>query len=328
MKRLGVLILALVCAIGLCSCRVRTTRPRPGEGEGSARETAAGLSSGEDSLEGASGAESAGEPSADARRQENPQAQRKEYDETAAAEIDPARERSIRAPGEEEGLGEAGSPEDASAAHLREDADLPARQLVAAEHAQNKGVSEEAAMADSALTYYSVLLEERAASLFECKRLSVYWETARDRVTVYRSSMEHELILRAGAYDVSARLLEENLQVDDGWVVRKNPGVIVKIVPSGAIERGAEGQRAALAGREEWETVDAVRSGRILLLSEEILSKEWLRTAAALAVARTAYPDLYADVDLDEALRLLSREATGSDPQETYYYYTDQGGTK
>ena len=93
------------------------------------------------------------------------------------------------------------------------------------DEAEQKGVSEDAAEADSAMTFYSVLLQERTDSLFECQRMNVYWETKEDHRTVFKTSAEHQLMLKAGAYDVSARLMEPNLHVDDGWSVRKNPGL-------------------------------------------------------------------------------------------------------
>ena len=79
------------------------------------------------------------------------------------------------------------------------------------------GEDPDAEAADSALTYYTVLLQDRMGSLFECQRANVYWETAQDHVTVHKTSPEHALILQSGAYDVSSRLLPENLLVDDGW---------------------------------------------------------------------------------------------------------------
>jgi ABC-type Fe3+-hydroxamate transport system substrate-binding protein len=196
---------------------------------------------------------------------------------------------------------------------------------VAAEEAEQMGVSEDAEAADSAMTYFTVLLQDKMGSLFECQRLNVYWETAQDHVTIHKTSPEHALILNAGCYDVSARLLPENLLVDDGWVARKNPGVIVKIVGGGVLdsERSAKAMADSLRSREGWAAIDAIQNRRILLLSEDLLQAPYLQTAAMVMIAKTANPDLFADVDLDHMLQMLMEEATGTLPTAVYYYKED-----
>ncbi|MBQ8953046.1 MAG: hypothetical protein IJ048_02930, partial [Clostridia bacterium] len=257
---------------------------------------------------------------------ENPDAPRKEYDENAPAEIVPGRERLLH--GEGEGNGAPAPQEEAaeSASRLDEGAEETATQTVAAQEAEQAGVSEDAEAADSSMTYFTVLLQDRLGSLFECQRANVYWETAEDHVTIFKTSPEHQLILNAGAYDVSARLLQENLRVDDGWVARKNPGVVVKVVDGGALGSGvsspgaAKAIRQGLLAREGWASMDAVRGGRVLLLSQELLEAPYLQTAAMLMIAKTANASLFADVDLSEALQMLAEEATGTLPTGIYYY--------
>ena len=163
-------------------------------------------------------------------------------------------------------------------------------------------------------------------SLFECQRAYVYWETQEDHVTVYKTSMEHTLILNAGAYDVSARLLPENLRVDDGWVMRKNPQVIVKIVDSSILGSAVYSSGAAkamynsLCTREGWANIDAVKNGQILLLSGEYLKAPYLQTAAMVMIAKTANPDLFTDVDPQQMLEMLCEEATGTLPAGTWFF--------
>ena len=144
-------------------------------------------------------------------------------------------------------------------------------------------------------------------------------------MTVHKSSPEHALILAAGCYDVSARLLPENLRVDDGWVLRKNPGVIVKIVDGGVLnsEQSARAIADRLQSREGWAAIDAIQNHRVLLLSEELLHTPYLQTAAMVMIAKTANPDLFTDVDLDDMLQMLIEEATGTLPTAVYYYRED-----
>ncbi len=264
------------------------------------------------------------------RTRENPDAPRKEYDENAPAEIVPGTERLLHTEGGGSGASVPSEDAEKAVSRLNEQAEEPAVQTVAAPEAEEKGVSEDAEAADSALTYYTVLLKDRGGSLYECQRAYLYWETAEDHVTVHKSSPEHTLILGAGAYDVSARLLPENLRVTDSWVVRKNPQIIVKVADSGILGSGVSSAGSAkalcreLCLREGWPGIEAVKSRRVLLLSRELLDAPYLQTAAMLMIAKTAYPDLYADVDLSQALRLLSEEAAGT-ARPGIYYYAEEG---
>ena len=264
---------------------------------------------------------------------ENPESSRKEYDETAPAEIVPGTDRSLHHEGEGSGAPVSDETAAETADQQNDGAEDTATQTVAAQEADEMGVSEDAEEADSAMTFYTVLLQDRLGSLFECKRLNLYWETAEDHVTVHKTSPEHGMILDAGAYDVSARLLPENLRVDDGWIGRKNPGVIVKAVSGSVLGSGTVSTAAArriyteLLSREGWAAIDAVRNNRVILLSEELLQAPYLKTAAALMIARVAYPDLFPDIDTDKALNMLAEEATGSMPAGIFYY-DQQGGIR
>ena len=323
----ALLLIPLLC-LALSGCRVRTSgtgsTDRPGEQENTASvQTALPGSLPEES---ADASESREEEAPGEQTRENPEASRREYDENAPAEIVPGTDRAVHGEGEGSGAFAPGEEPDAAVAKLNSEAEETATQTVAAEQAEQMGVDENAKEADSAMTYFTVLLQDRMGGLFECQRLYVYWETPEDHVTVFKTSPEHDLILGAGAYDVSARLLEENLRVDDGWIGRKNPGVIVKVVDRSVLGAGVSSTGAAqrvyegLLAREGWAAIDAVRNGRVLLLSEELLGAPHLQTAAMLAIAKTANPSLLADVELARAIEMLSEEAAGSIPAGIFAY--------
>lgn len=326
-KRMLLLFLSLCLLVLLSGCRTRTgsVTEHASAGESPAEEPAADVS-GPLPGEEADAGENAVPDDSSGRTRENPEASRREYDENAEVEIVPGTERLVHTEGKGDGapVPDEEAPEKVS--RLNEQAEQPAVQTVPADRAEQKGVSEDAETADSAMAYFTVLLQDRTRSLFECQSLNVYWETEEDHVTIHKSSPEHDLILSAGTFDVSARLLPENLRVDDGWVVRKNPGVIVKVVGSdvlgnGVFSAGRAGDLArSLAARESWSGIDAVKANRVLLISREMLDAPYLRTAAALLIARTAYPEQFSDLDPDEALRMLSEEATGTLPAGILYY--------
>lgn len=324
LKRLTGLLLLVTLCLTLTACRVRTTGGTVSAPASEAADEPASGSLPADPPEDPADEKNSGE--GDGRTKENPDASRKEYDESATAEILAGAEHALAKEGEGPGAFADAKGAYPPADKLDAAADQTATQTLPAEQAERRGVSEDGEEAESALTYYTVLLEDRVASLFECKRLNVYWETAADHVTIHKSSPEHSLILNAGAYDVSARLLAENLRVDDGWIARKNPDLIVKVVDSGTLgslvlsSGAAQSVRAGLLARDGWPAIGAVRSGRVLLLSEELLAAPYLQTAAMLIIARAAYPELMADVDPAQALDALTEEATGRLPAGLYYY--------
>ena len=331
MKRQKTVLLLLLLCLTLSGCRIRTTGNGGLHGEnegdaGSPSQVPVTASAADDAARDDRTDEPETNEVAGGQTRENPEAARKEYDENAPAEIIPGTERLIHGGGEGEGASAAGEKTEETAAKLNDSAEEPATRAIAAEEAEQTGVSEDAPEADSAMTYFTALLQDRTGSLFECQRMNAYWESPEDHVTIHRTSTEHSLILNAGAYDVSARLLEENLRVDDGWIGRKNPGVIVKIVGRPVLGTGVSSTDAArrtvaeLLARDGWSTIDAARNGRVILLSEELLEAPWLQTAAMLAIARTAYPALMGDTDIDQALDMLAEEATGSVPDGIYYY--------
>ena len=328
-KMIQAAVLLILCLV-LSGCRTRTNLHRTAEPDAPAEET-------QDFTGAFSGSEPADDTGSDTGKQknagesgrqtkENPEASRKEYDETKPAELIPGTERKVYASGEGDGFSGSGEPGGQSSAKLNEEAEKTATQKISAEEAEQKGIAEEAEEADSGMTYYSVLLQERTEALYECKRLNVYWEAKEDHLTVFKSSAEHNLILNAGAYDVSARLLENNLHVDDGWIVRKNPDVVVKVVDRNVLGTGvystgpARSIYAGLMAREGWNALNAVRNKRVILLSEELLEAPHLRLAAMLMIAETAYPDQFQDMDADHALSMLGEEATGTVPDGLFYF--------
>ncbi len=338
----GLLLLLLACAILLFSgCRERIT-PSSQEaavpGDSGAAQASVSDAPAEEGAPEALPAEAEADAEQEendepgARTQENPDASRKEYDEHAPAEILAGTEHLLHEEGEGNGTPLAGEDAGAIVHRVNDRAEESALQTVPAREAEETGVSEDAEAADSALTYFTVLLRDRTESLFECQRLSLYWETPLELVTVHKTAPEHSLILNAGTFDVSARLLPENLQVDSDWVVRKNPGIIVKVVDGDVLGSGVHSTAAArslqqrIMSRKGWGAIDAVKNKRVLLLSGELLEAPHLQLAALLLIAGTAYPGQFRDVDPNEALTMLTEEAAGALPGGILYYSGQEEG--
>lgn len=268
---------------------------------------------------------SSDEPDPNAPSVHDPDARRREYQEHADAELVTGEDHKLWLAAQEnhpdaaEGKAEQGGIETDSAA-------LKATELLSQQEAEHLGVSEEAPRADTVYQFYQTLLNDRVGSLFECKRLYVYWETSVDYQTVFKTSAEHQVILMAGGYDVAAKRQADALLVDDGWIGRKAPGCMVKCVEPSVLGKGVrstqEAQRvlAALCARPGWNEMKAVQMQTVLLLSEKLMDTKWGQLAAALYLAQIMYPDEMSDVDPEEALRLLSQEATGAEISGVFTY--------
>jgi hypothetical protein len=307
---------------------VRTTVPEPLPDNGTGTEQPSGQEPAEPADEPAEPDDPADEPDRvrdgepDGRSDRDEDADRREYAPDASGEVTDDANDTLLVPAEDGADDRKGAaPENGGEVNVaQEGADKTATETVPADEADKTAAGEEGAVADSVLTYYLTLLDSRLGALFECKRFYVYWETAEDHRTVFKTSPEHQLILLAGAYDVSAKLLEENLTVDDGWITRTNPDAVVKVVDGALDAAAAQSLCAELAARPDWAATPAVRSWRMLVLSGELLQSASGRTADAVYLAKLLYPEQMQDVDADEALRALSEESAGRAPSGLYAY--------
>lgn len=267
------------------------------------------------------------EPDTAAPTIENPDSSRKEYDQEAPAEVVPEADVILAAPSEEPPAEPEIPLENIAGTLTEEDPQAnTATETLPSDEGDKMGVSEDSELTDTALVYYGVLLADRLGDLFECEKFDLYWENEADFATIHRSSKEHSLILDAGAYDVAAKLQENDLTVDAGWVQRKNPGMIVKLADSSVLGRGtmttgsARAVRDSLLAREGWSSINACANGRVLILSNELLASQPKRIAAQLFIAKLAYPELFQDVDPKEALQTLTEEE-GSSAAGIYAYW-------
>ena len=326
MKRLLLFLFTALLLLSLTACRSRTTGTETPDaavsGENGTPDTQDGTLPSEDQELPSTDST----PDPDAPIETDPEAERRIFSDTADAELTPDAENALAGTGRgENAVGHNGGQEDSGAAEAP-DAPQTATETVGAENAEKTGADEAGKTADSSLNYYETLLADRLGSLFECQRLYVYWETPEDHVTVHKTSQAHQVILNAGAYDCASKLAADALTVDDGWIARKNPSAVVKIVDSSVLgsgvysTAGAKAVRDALAAREGWAELDAVKNGRVILLSQELLTTQTRRTAAEVLLAKAMYPSLMSDTDAEEALRALTEEIDGRSLSGTFIF--------
>ena len=328
MKRTKILLLLAVLLLTLTGCRTRTTGPvpPPPDESGQTTENNPEQTAQPEHSEGDPTEDADAEAESDTPTATDPDADRKTYAQDADAEIVPGADHALTQQGDGGKTPEHDSNGAPGGAKDSDGGKKTAKETVPADQAGQTGADQSGQTAETAQLYYQTLLDDRLSDLFECQRFYVYWETPEDYRTVHKSSDEHQIILKAGAYDASAKLQSDALTVDDGWIQRKNPGVIVKVVESSVLGSGVQSTRqaeavcGALKAREGWSQIDAVQNGRVILLSQELLSGGAGKTGAEVLLAKAIYPALFGDTDGDEALRALTQEAYGAPASGTFIY--------
>lgn len=318
MNQRRIMTLLLCACLGLSGCTLRTrvvpeaadtSDDQTGTGRSVAAEMSAQPGSDTADMAGAAPNENApasSEPDPNAPTLHSDEAERRTFAEHVSAALDEGASRQATLTTADEAL-PAQPQEGGTVPYDRQQtsAELTLTERKPLAEADELAAADEGRVADSVLQYYQTLLMTKANTLFECQRLYVYWETAQDHVTVHKTSVVHTVITLAGGYDVAAKRQEDALLVDDGWISRKDPGCVVKVLPRDTTESEAQTIRAALRARPEWGSITAVKNDSILLLNERLLDTPAGQTAAALLLAAAMYPQAYADLDEAAALAEL-----------------------
>ena len=201
--------------------------------------------------------------------------------------------------------------------------DEPSEEAAGETNLESEGYGAIGTIVDS----YTELLKSGLGALYECEKGYVYFENITDFLTVNRSSPEHMLITEAGGYNVAEKLKSNALNVDSGWVLRKNPTVIVKCVSSDILGKNvtdstrAAGVAAGILSRDGFAGISSVINRDVVLISEELLATADGRLLAKLYMARAMYPPLFAGEDVIGEFCAQIRYAGGADYTVGMYTY-------
>jgi iron complex transport system substrate-binding protein len=169
------------------------------------------------------------------------------------------------------------------------------------------GCQEKAQVFVDLYNQYDALLKDKLASVTS---LNVYVEgTSSTPKTANGTSAAHKLVVGAGLVNLYAnnetQYPERNLED----VITKNPDIIVKLLGSSAtLDDATYGEyQTGLAG------VAAADNGKIILLNNECGTTAIGAVIGRLYVAKFAYPELFADVDVDAVYEKLCTEFFGKE---------------
>ena len=152
------------------------------------------------------------------------------------------------------------------------------------------GTVDVARAASGAMLSSIAKIRATVASVPKDRRPTVFWEVYDEPLmTCGAASFPHAVIEAAGGRDIFTDLPGAWPRVSAEEVIRRAPDYIM-----GADDHGDKLTVAGVAARPGWSTIPAVKSGRIVLLPANLVSRAGPRIAeGVLALAKTLYPELF-----------------------------------
>ena len=135
---------------------------------------------------------------------------------------------------------------------------------------------------------------KRSAGIAKEKRLKVYWEVFDEPLMSCgpRSIIGQQITL-AGGINIFEDLREEFPQISAEAVIARNPAVIMG--PELMRARSLSIER--LRSRPGWEKLEAVQTGRLIILPDEPVARPGPRLVEGLTlIAARLYPDIFGDL--------------------------------
>lgn len=155
--------------------------------------------------------------------------------------------------------------------------------------------------------YFTSKLDYIRTRLEGVKKKTLYFEYRRIGNTTIPGNYFFNMIEFSGADNVFKT--SKNVEVDPEAVVAKNPEAIVKVSAPNVYSsyypptrEEHEAIRKELTGRPGWDEIDAVKNGRILLLSHYVHGGA-SKLVGTMYVAKFLYPDLLPDLHPEQVFR-------------------------
>ena len=169
------------------------------------------------------------------------------------------------------------------------------------------------------------LIEERVQDLPPGQKPHVYFESYDDFVT-YGTGSSIDPIVACGGVNIFADLPAQAVTVDSESVLVRNPEVIIKQVWAGSITSGYDVDdndemkmlRDRIMNRPGWDRIDAVKNGRVYILSSD--AKSTHASVYYSYIARWLHPDRFEDIDPIEIHREWFEEFLDIEYRGVYAY--------
>ncbi|MCK4732265.1 MAG: ABC transporter substrate-binding protein, partial [Methanophagales archaeon] len=147
-------------------------------------------------------------------------------------------------------------------------------------------------------------IKEKVEEISEDEKPRVYYEAWADYKTATKACVRGQMIELAGGINIAHDLSDIlNPSVDPEWVIEQNPNVIIRNMPHPPLGNGYEIDdpkdlielRKAIMNRPGFEHIDAVKTGRVYIMSYDISIRNYFLGVPFMA--KTFHPKLFADMD-------------------------------
>jgi iron complex transport system substrate-binding protein len=164
-----------------------------------------------------------------------------------------------------------------------------------------------------------------SSSITENDRVRVYFETWDDYKSASEGSGYQQKIAMAGGDNIFSGEAAEYPVIDPEAVLTRSPQVVVKLVGSGKYtfggyqggnETGYSSLFSDLVSRKGWDSLPAVRDGRVHLIHTDILGGPQFFIGVQY-MAKWFYPDRFADLDPEKVHNEYLTRFQGLSPPES-----------
>jgi iron complex transport system substrate-binding protein len=172
---------------------------------------------------------------------------------------------------------------------------------------------------------YFDLIEERVKDLEEEQKPHVYFEWYADYQAVGPGSSNYNALILGGGINIFADIVEKYPEIDPETVLDRNPQVIIKAIYSTSIagydvtDTGPmEELRNAIMSRPGWDSIDAVKNGKVYIITSATSSTH--PSVYHSYFAKWLHPDLFHDIDPVDIHRAWIRTFLGIEYKGVYAY--------
>jgi len=168
------------------------------------------------------------------------------------------------------------------------------------------------------------LVTNRVKGLPGAKKPLVYWEGMSDYSTCSADSAEGRFLELAAGRNVAADARIPQPNVTPEWLLARDPEIIIKcpdvfspvtkspVSGYGQTDDAMKQIRQDIVSRPGWQKIDAVKSGKVYVLSRQIVAGPQA-VVGLLYTAKWLHPDLFQDVDPSAVHASMLKEFYGLD---------------
>jgi iron complex transport system substrate-binding protein len=175
------------------------------------------------------------------------------------------------------------------------------------------------------------IIQNRIVDLNEDKKLRVYFESYNDYKTVGPGSGDHDTIIACGGLNIFADASSKSPEIDPEAVIARNPQIIIKTVTGSTLLSGYDAENTStiedarnnIIKRPGWDHIDAVKNGRVYIISTD--SKSTHPSIYQSYIAKWFYPKLFLDMDPEVIHKEWMKEFLGIDFKGVYAYPLTEG---